>query len=143
MVDRWVLGEEAGRGQGAGEVRQGRSTGHPQSDTGEAAPCPPSPTDAQELALIRSCTDHRSSKAMGHRGTASPPHPGSPEPEVELGPLQQQQQQQQQPKALEPRCCPGRPCPTRQHQDPGKRHSPTQNHSRLEAGASEPASRGQ
>ena len=40
MVDRWVLGEEAGRGWGAGEVRQRRGTGHPQSDTGEAAPCP-------------------------------------------------------------------------------------------------------
>ena len=44
---------------------------------------------------------------MGHRGTANPPHPGPPGPEVGLGPLQQQQQQQ--PKALEPRCCPGRP----------------------------------
>ena len=32
---------------------------------------------------------------MGHRGTASPPHPGPPGPEVGLGPLQQQQQQQQ------------------------------------------------
>lgn len=78
---------------------------------------------------------------MGHRGTASPPHPGPPGPEVGLGPLQQQQQQQ--PKALEPRCCPGRPCPTRQHQEPGKRQSATQSHSGLEAGASEPASRGQ
>lgn len=79
---------------------------------------------------------------MGHRGTASPPHPGSPGPEVELGPLRRRQQQQQ-PKALEPRCRPGRPCLTRPHQEPQKSQSPTQSHGRLEAGASEPASRGQ
>ena len=93
-------------------------------------PPPPGPTDSQELALIRSHRDHRSSKAVGHRGEPAPPWlPGAGSG---AGPLQQQQQ----PKALEPRCRPGRPCLTRQHQELQKRRSPTQSHGRLEAGTS-------
>lgn len=53
-----------------------------------------SATDSQELALIRSNTDHRSSKLIGGRALFSWPHPVCPWPEVELGPLWQKQQEQ-------------------------------------------------
>lgn len=83
-------------------MRQRRGTGHLQSDSRRGRPCPhPSPTDAQELALSDQAQTTGAAFLMGHRGTANPPHPGPPGPEVGLGPLQQQQQQQ--PKALEPR----------------------------------------